>query len=65
LSSSESTIEDFEEVVETLGGDVVDGMDLVKRLVVVDQKPIGRTPRSRDSGGLKGKALQALDLRAL
>jgi len=46
LSSSESTIEDFEEVVETLGGDVVDGMDLVKRLVVVDQKPIGRTPRS-------------------
>jgi len=46
LSSSESTIEDFEEVVETLGGDVVDGMDHVKRLVVVDQKPIGRTPRS-------------------
>ena len=46
LSSSESKIEDFEEVVETLGGDVVDGMDLVKRLVVVDQKPIGRTPRS-------------------
>ena len=45
-SSSESTIEDFEEVVETLGGDVVDGMDHVKRLVVVDQKPIGRTPRS-------------------
>ncbi len=46
LSSSESTIEDFEEVVETLGGDIVDGMDHVKRLVVVDQKPIGRTPRS-------------------
>jgi excinuclease ABC subunit A len=32
--------------VETLGGEVVAGMDGVKRLVVVDQKPIGRTPRS-------------------
>jgi excinuclease ABC subunit A len=37
---------EFEEVVETLGGDIVDGMDGVRRLVVVDQKPIGRTPRS-------------------
>jgi excinuclease ABC subunit A len=33
------------EVVET-GGKIVSGMDGVKRLVVVDQKPIGRTPRS-------------------
>jgi excinuclease ABC subunit A len=32
--------------VETLGGEIVSGMDGVKRLVVVDQKPIGRTPRS-------------------
>jgi excinuclease ABC subunit A len=32
--------------VETLGGEIVAGMDGVKRLVVVDQKPIGRTPRS-------------------
>jgi excinuclease ABC subunit A len=32
--------------VETLGGDIVSGMDKIKRLVVVDQKPIGRTPRS-------------------
>ncbi len=32
--------------VVTLGGHVVDGMDGVKRLVTVDQKPIGRTPRS-------------------
>jgi len=33
-------------VVETLGGAITAGMDLIKRLVVVDQKPIGRTPRS-------------------
>jgi excinuclease ABC subunit A len=32
--------------VETLGGEIVAGMDGIKRLVVVDQKPIGRTPRS-------------------
>jgi excinuclease ABC subunit A len=32
--------------VETLGGEIVSGMESVKRLVVVDQKPIGRTPRS-------------------
>jgi excinuclease ABC subunit A len=30
----------------TLGGHVTEGIDAVKRLVVVDQKPIGRTPRS-------------------
>jgi excinuclease ABC subunit A len=32
--------------VETLGGEIVSGMESVKRLVIVDQKPIGRTPRS-------------------
>ncbi|MBR1150463.1 excinuclease ABC subunit UvrA [Bradyrhizobium sp. JYMT SZCCT0428] len=32
--------------VETLGGDIAEGLDSIKRLVVVDQKPIGRTPRS-------------------
>jgi excinuclease ABC subunit A len=32
--------------VQTLGGEIVGGLDGVKRLVVVDQKPIGRTPRS-------------------
>ncbi|MDV6167150.1 excinuclease ABC subunit UvrA [Flavobacterium sp. DG1-102-2] len=32
--------------VETLGGNILEGMEFIKRLVVVDQKPIGRTPRS-------------------
>lgn len=34
------------DVVETLGGEIESGMDHISRLVVVDQKPIGRTPRS-------------------
>ena len=32
--------------VETLGGEIIAGLDNIKRMVVVDQKPIGRTPRS-------------------
>ena len=32
--------------VLTLGGHIVSGMEHVRRLVTVDQKPIGRTPRS-------------------
>jgi excinuclease ABC subunit A len=35
----------LEPVVETLGGEIA-GLDGIKRLVVVDQRPIGRTPRS-------------------
>lgn len=32
--------------VETRGGELAGGIDQIDRLVVVDQKPIGRTPRS-------------------
>ncbi len=40
----ENTLE--ENVVRTLGGEITSGMEEIRRLVVVDQKPIGRTPRS-------------------
>jgi excinuclease ABC subunit A len=33
-------------IIETAGGYITQGMDSIKRLVRVDQKPIGRTPRS-------------------
>jgi excinuclease ABC subunit A len=36
----------LDRTVETLGGEILEGLDGIKRLVVVDQKPIGRTPRS-------------------
>src|SRR6201996_694101 len=42
----DATDDVLEAAVETLGGAIVDGLDQVRRLVVVDQKPIGRTPRS-------------------
>jgi excinuclease ABC subunit A len=35
-----------EEEVKTISGSIVSGLDEIKRMVVVDQKPIGRTPRS-------------------
>ena len=36
----------LEAPVQTLGGEITEGLGEVRRLVVVDQKPIGRTPRS-------------------
>lgn len=43
----ESELPDLEETdVETQSGRIEDGVDGIKRIVVVDQKPIGRTPRS-------------------
>jgi len=44
-SDTEADLLEQNEVV-TLGGQITFGMKHIKRLVVVDQKPIGRTPRS-------------------
>jgi excinuclease ABC subunit A len=45
---SEPTDDDdgLEAKVQTIGGEIIGGLEKIKRLVVVDQKPIGRTPRS-------------------
>jgi excinuclease ABC subunit A len=47
VSIDDEEVEELESApVVTLGGEIVEGMDRIRRLVVVDQRPIGRTPRS-------------------
>lgn len=47
LSQDEETGAELEQLeTETLGGHIASGIEVVKRLVLVDQKAIGRTPRS-------------------
>jgi excinuclease ABC subunit A len=46
LEPEEEEADTLERTVKTLGGHIVSGMENIKRLVRVDQKPIGRTPRS-------------------
>ena len=46
--TAEEEVEDAlqQDVVATLGGHITEGSEHIKRMVVVNQKPIGRTPRS-------------------
>ena len=47
IPTGEDDVDELERTtVETLGGRIVSGMTDIRRLVTVDQKPIGRTPRS-------------------
>jgi len=47
IAAEEEESENLEDTpVVTQSGRIVDGMQHIRRLVVVDQKPIGRTPRS-------------------
>ena len=47
VTAGEESADDLETpAIENSGGKITSGMELVKRLVRVDQQPIGRTPRS-------------------
>ena len=47
ISSDAEEVEELERAAPaTTGGHIVEGMHSIKRLVRVDQKPLGRTPRS-------------------
>jgi excinuclease ABC subunit A len=46
VNVDEDEASELEQRVETSGGHIASGMEKIRRLVLVDQKPIGRTPRS-------------------
>ncbi len=47
IISEEEEVDDLEQVaVQTTSGEIASGAEHIRRLVIVDQKPIGRTPRS-------------------
>jgi excinuclease ABC subunit A len=47
IAAEVDAVEDLEAARPvTLGGEIIGGMEAIRRLVQVDQKPIGRTPRS-------------------